>query len=379
MTDSLNVTVVSDVEALKALGDALEDLSQDLCEPNVFYEPWMLFPALAHLGDGAHFDFVLVHATDAPERLCGFFPLVRDRLHPRLPLPVHRLWHHAHCFRCMPLIRAGHAEPCWAAFLTWFESASASRQLLLLNRLPGDGAVQRALDACLARRGSLSVFAHSHETAYLRRKPSADALLQAAMSGKSLSTLRRKQRRLGESGPLCFADVDADNDLSAQIDAFLRLEASGWKGKGNTAMGANPAEAAFFREVMDAAADRDRLSFLTLRLDGRMIAARTALLAPPGSFVFKIAYDESQSKHSPGALLELEEIRRMHDPENALRADLDWSDSSSVPDDGPFYRCWPERRRIMSYRIAAGFGAKALVVRLLPLLSRHRSRSASAS
>src|SRR5262245_42601221 len=70
-----------------------EDLARCAAEPNVFYEPWALLPAVRAFG-GAGLMFVLVYHQQEGRAplLCGFFPLQVGRLHRLLPVRVLRLW-----------------------------------------------------------------------------------------------------------------------------------------------------------------------------------------------------------------------------------------------------------------------------------------------
>ena len=65
---------------------------------------------------------------------------------------------------------------------------------------------------------------------------------------------------------------------------------------------------------------------LALRLNGRRIACKCNFLAGPGSFAFKIAFDEAYARYSPGKLLEVENIRLAHE-----RPGLEWMDSCADP------------------------------------------------
>ena len=132
---SLRVSVLSDARALGAVRGQLEELAGDLCEPNVFYESWMLEPAIRHLGEDLDFELVCIHCADGGQRLCGFFPLVRVPLHGALPFQLYSLWQHAHCFRCTPLIRRGFADRCWAALFDWLRDGPLNRRLLRIERL----------------------------------------------------------------------------------------------------------------------------------------------------------------------------------------------------------------------------------------------------
>src|SRR5215468_10370624 len=76
----LSVTVVEDLTDLERYVSAREELAAAAIEPNVFYEPWMLMPAIRAFGAGRRLRFALILAPD-PARptgaplLAGLFPL----------------------------------------------------------------------------------------------------------------------------------------------------------------------------------------------------------------------------------------------------------------------------------------------------------------
>ena len=371
---ALRVECHTDPEAILAARASIEELCQDLCESNVFFEPWFLFPALKHLGANRRFCFLCLYETGGLRRLCGFLPLVVTRLHPLVPLPIYQVWDHSQCFRCTPLIRSGHAEPFWQAILSWLEERPWYSRLLDVKRLPADGESGRALQSVLAARGSLRSLEYRYDTAVLQVRRSCDETLNAAMSGKTRRKRANERQQLERAGHLTFTDVDDGPNLARLTDEFLELEASGWKGEAGTALASSAGEAAFFRDVIRAAFERGRLSFLALRLDGRMIAAHCLFYDPPRSFHFKTAYDESFGKYSPGTQLLIEETRRMHDPGDRLRAEIAWSDSCVGPGSGPDYRCWPDRMTVGRWRITTAGAPHALPLAIWPALRPLKRR-----
>ena len=64
-------------------------------------------------------------------------------------------------------------------------------------------------------------------------------------------------------------------------------------------------------------------------------------LAPPGSFSFKIAYDEAYARFSPGVLLELDNLDLL------ARGDIDWMDSCAAENHPMIDSLWGERRTIV--------------------------------
>ena len=69
-----------------------------------------------------------------------------------------------------------------------------------------------------------------------------------------------------------------------------------------------------------------RLELHALRFEDQTLAVRCNLLADPGIFYFKVAYDEAFAQFSPGIRLEVESFHRFHDRPQAA-----WVDSCSDP------------------------------------------------
>src|SRR5499427_10652873 len=102
----LSVTVVEDLTDLERHVPAWEDLAAAALEPNVFYEPWMLMPAIRAFGAGRRLRFALILAPD-PARptgaplLAGLFPLEQQSqyqgLSQKLPFNTLRFWKHKYC------------------------------------------------------------------------------------------------------------------------------------------------------------------------------------------------------------------------------------------------------------------------------------------
>src|SRR6185295_2165836 len=97
---------------------AWNDLAAAALEPNVFYEPWMLLPAIDSFGRGKALRYVLVYAFEGndPPLLCGLFPLERGARYNGLPFPLARLWQHKPCFLGTPLVRQQQPVGARAAF-----------------------------------------------------------------------------------------------------------------------------------------------------------------------------------------------------------------------------------------------------------------------
>ena len=75
----LRITVLDHPATLAGHMAAWNDLAAAALEPNVFYEPWMMLPAIDSFARGEAIRYVLLYAdqADAAPLLCGLFPLER--------------------------------------------------------------------------------------------------------------------------------------------------------------------------------------------------------------------------------------------------------------------------------------------------------------
>lgn len=371
------VVVVRGHDALENVVPAWEALATQAIEPNVFYEPWLALPALKAFG-GDRVEFVLVFANtqaDSRRRLCGLFPLERqERVLGRWPARGVRLWRHPYCFLCTPLLRRGDAEAALRAFFDWLSDSRL--RLVEFGQMTGDGPLQSLLVEALRKQPTLAWWVEWSTRALFRQAEDGDEFLRGALTRRRVKELLRLERRLAERGEMTYAALEPGGPVEPWIEEFLTLEAQGWKGRTGTAMAAQERHREFFRALAREAHKRGRLMMMSLRLDGQPLAHKCNLLAEQGGFCFKIAYDEAYSTYSPGVLLELEHIRRLH------RAGLTWMDSCAAPNHAMINRLWPHRRVLQRLVIATG-GLNAWVVALMPvftwLKANIRSRVARAA
>lgn len=361
-----SVVEVRELKTLLGLVPAWEDLAAAAIEPNVFYEHWMLIPALEGFAGGkdVRVVLVLIHDDDAAgrrPRLGALFPLERIRTFKNLRVSALGLWQHVHCYACTPLVRAETAGECVAALLRWFQSGEAGASVLELGSIAGDGPLRRLLIDSCNELGLLSMATDAF-TRGLWSKSDAVADPGSAVSGELRRQLRRKEKRLSERGCVKHVVLRTGDDLRPWVEDFLRIEASGWKGSGGTALAASPAGQRYFEQVAAAAHRRGRLLMLGIDFDGRPIARRCAFLAGEGSFAFKTAYDEKFAAFSPGTLLEVDNIRQL----GALPG-VRWMDSCAAPDNLLINRISNERRTVQSLAVGTGTLGE-LMVSGLPLL-----------
>lgn len=304
------------------------DLAARSLEPNAYFEPDFALPAAVGVGKRLRFLFVWQGRRD---RLLGVFPIAL----PQLPLPfaMARLWSHKNSTCAMPLLDPGSAERAWSQIVshcrhTWPWLAGLSVAGARIGRAAADGTGQ----------------------AYA---PFDRAVLDCSASAKPFQpvgyrTLRKSRRRLERLGNVEFRIEDERERIAAATEAFLALEAKGWKG-GRGALASRPHLATFARTALDGLAAQDRCRIAVLALDGAAIAIGIVLVSARRAFFWKIAYDEAYASCSPGALLSVELTQ-------ALMADpgIDGADSCADAGHPMIEKLWPGRQRVATVFVGVG-------------------------
>ena len=135
--------------------------------------------------------------------------------------------------------------------------------------------------------------------------------VESRVDAKFRQNLRRRRRRLSEQGEVKYALLDGKDarELDCALADFFVIEASGWKGRGGTAIAQRPELVGFYTQVARDAARRGALALGFLELSGRRIAAHFSIVHGRGHYLLKLGYDESFHEFSPGQQLTSEMIR----------------------------------------------------------------------
>lgn len=368
---SMRIVVAREADALTPHLDSWAQLCREASEPNVFYEPALLLPALRHLVGDEEVYVVLVYqrAAGREDRLVGLFPLHRGS-YRGLPVAQVSLWEHMHCFLTTPLVARDAVAPALEAFLEYLAGERAS--LIEWGVLGADGPIYEALCGCLERRGLPFHETRSFERAVLERAESAAQFLEANLKKSRRKSLRRNRRKLEEEGAVGTRRLGVDEDPLPWIEAFLAIEASGWKGREGTALQQSPEQRRFFVAAALELARHGKLAMLGLTLDDRFIAMQCNFRTAGdsgGSFSFKMAYDETFARFGPGTLTETFNIELFHDDPVARWEDSCCSDSGAVVEE-----FWQGRRRIVSLQAATSRGVRGWIARGVPLVRRSLRR-----
>lgn len=358
----LPVRVYSSADLPEALLAEWQDLAKTASEPNAFAEPWFVRAGLDNLpGIGAD-PRILAISDDLG--LVGVIPLCVASRYGRLSVDHVENWRHHHDFLGIPLIRAGQEAMFWSALIRYLDAADWAPAFLHITGLVEGGAVHRGLVGAAWEMRRQCHCVHRSQRAFLDSPLGAEAYYEGAVRKKKRKELGRLAKRLGDLGKIRFERLAGGPDVARWTDDYLRLEASGWKGEGGTALASAVETEAFFRSVIAAAAEAKRLQMIRMTLDGAPIAMLVNFLSAPGSFSFKIAYDQAYARYSPGVLLEIENLKILDDP------DIAWMDSCAVENHPMIDSLWRERRALLRCTVRLSGRKRGLIFHACRLLER---------
>jgi len=331
--------------ALEKDRQAWRRLSERAVEPNVFYDPAFALAAAPALG--RRIQAALLWSRACPRQLLGFFPIRRERRYGPL-WPVVTGWTHAFAPLGTPLVDRDLADQVIDAFLTGLAGAVRGAPILLWPFIPEQGPFAAALDRVLVRRGCRSARFGDHQRAALVPGVERADYLTRALSGKRRKELARLRRRLCVHGTLELATARSEAEVASSLSEFLTLEARGWKGRAGTAIACDPAIGRFVGSAITTLAGAGMARIDRLLLDGRTLAAAITLQHGAAAWFWKIAFDETYARCSPGVQLTIDVSAALLEDAQMARVDSCASERHPMID-----RLWRERIGLCDRLIAA--------------------------
>ena len=333
--------------------EAWRQLERETLEPNVFYSAETTLAAMRHLPEERGTRVLAAWRNEGGERrLVGLLPLRPGRGRRLNPFGLQRA---AECYGTLstPLLHPDRPEAILQAMLAHLASRKVAG--ILLPFLHAQGRVATALGDVAETGGLKSVVLDAHRRALLSSALPGSDYIRATLEPRRRKEADRQRRRLGEEGALTFSVARSEAEVADALEAFLDLEAAGWKGEAGTDLKGSAGGAAFIRETSRALAADGRFRVATLSLAGRPIAAGLLGLCGRRAFYQKTAYDESLARFSPGLLLTLDlTAHLLDDPE------IDAADSIAVADHPMIDRVWTERFPVATVMISTRPGGGIL-------------------
>jgi CelD/BcsL family acetyltransferase involved in cellulose biosynthesis len=198
---------------------------------------------------------------------------------------------------------------------------------------------------------------------------------RARLSPKVRSEVGRLRRKAEREHRLEVAPVAVPDDLKAQIDRALALEAAGWKGRAGTAILCRPEIEAFFRRLTRDLHGTGKLRISELGVDGESAAMALSVLHRERLFTLRVAYDERHRQLGLGFVLLMAMIERCF--ELGLRA---YEFCGTEEEYERRYATGERaRRRLRLYQPSLVTGPRYLYRRDLRPILRHDSHPATPS
>jgi CelD/BcsL family acetyltransferase involved in cellulose biosynthesis len=333
---------------LAPLAEDWRALAGRALEPNVFYEP--AFALAAQPVFGRDVGAGLVWSRELRPRLLGFFPARIERHRYGITLPVLVGWTHAYGPLGTPLVDRDAAD---AVIAAWFDHVARDPVLPNLMLMPylAEGPVTQVLTAAIARRRGRNVSFARHQRALLAPGAQRADYFERAIASKKRKELRRQMRRLMDIGIVARDSIEAPLAAAQALDDFFALEAAGWKGRAGTAARADTATQMFMKAAIAALTAEGKARIDRLLVDARPIAIIVALRSGATVWSWKIAYDESFARVSPGVQLLVHVTQTLLDDTGIARAD-----SCATADHPMIDHIWRERLMLSDRLICIGPG-----------------------
>lgn len=367
-SSSLTVEVV-DAGRLASLRPEWIDLLARADVPNVLMDPAMV-QAAAEVFPESQSQALLVWRPGAGGRqLAGLWAFSIGRPNQSV-IPVRTLTipPGPHRYLATPVIDRNCLDETLHAMLDALAADPRLPKIAALDAMSADCPTMEALVRVLAARGSAPCWLER-----LRQRPKlASSLdgktyLEKALSSSSRKKLRQHRRRLAERGKLSHVVARDRDAVRPALEDFLRMEASGWKGRQGTALLSDSENAAYIRRSILGMAEQGCAAIHALYLDDRPISMQIVIRAGAVAYTWKTAYDEEFRDYSPGMLL-------LEDYTAAFLADksIAYVDSCSY-DASSFMATWTERHAVADVWIDTRRGGSFAFAVLALLQKRYRN------
>jgi hypothetical protein len=287
------------------LGQAFAELSRHAVEPNPHMSPAAISAATLLVPE-ERIVIICAWRSEAlgSENLVGTWAFQRRRdwrsgFASVLTAPLVPLYE----VSSLPVLDRDHAEDIALAMLRHLLAAGDLPKTLVLPLLPLEGPCFSALQEAMRVTASRLTAYETWQRPVMVAEPGDDAerYLRRAL-GSGYKKRMQQFRAIGKSGEVAFSRKRG-NAAREAFETFLALEAAGWKGNAGTAIACLPEASAYFHRLVELLIAQDALLIDALLLDGKPIAMGLIVESAGRRHFLKIAYDETQGRHSPGRAL----------------------------------------------------------------------------
>lgn len=331
---------VYDATAGFDLAEELEHLAKRAIEPNIFYHPRFLAPAMPRIEDREV--RLAVMRDNETGRLRLLVPFSVERSTVPLAPAIMRVWSGHFGPKGTPLIDYDDPVGVFEDFLSIIAREHLKLpHVLVLPDIQTQGPVANLIRGVAINQNLPLTTISPKERPFLESLLDGEKYLRNSLRSHHYRDFARLKRRLKEKGELSYQVARNTEEVREAFEEFLLLEANGWKGRSRTAMVIDRFRAAFAREAVNDLADLDMTRVHSLTLNGRTIASLVVFIEAGMAYTWKTAFDENLAPFSPGNLLMIEATKQHLDDPNIMA-----TDSCAVPDHPVMSRFWTERREV---------------------------------
>jgi hypothetical protein len=302
------------VEALPRLAQRVRELAERSVDPNPFFLPEFLEPAIRAFGRKG-----LRLATYSDREDLRFFAPVLTSGGPVLGGRRFSVWAHSYAPLGSPLIDRDMSREVGDALIRHMRRSG--RTLFTAPHLPLTGATAEVLREAAKRHGFSIDAERQMRPVLYPALADGTAEFDRMVSQRRRRELDRQLRRLCEAGAVSFMSARTASEIEAAFNAFVTLESSGWKGRSGTAMARRHQVREFARIAVMQLAQVGHAAIDIMRVGDKAVAALIRLDQGNLSIPWKIAFDEEYAAFSPGKQLMCDETRRWFSYATVARVD----------------------------------------------------------
>ena len=336
--DSLRVERITRPARLEALVPQWTALADAALVPAIAQEPAWVLSCMRNLQPDDLESYAVwapgENRADSPE-LVGFVTVKAANWQWGLPQGPFKSAVSRHVFDGSPLLHEQHAAAALASLYREVQSP------FLFESVPVAEPLQSALEAAAEATGRQIRWFDAFVRGVYTCRSSSDDYLKDTHSRGRRNKFRRWRKQLRGDGTLELLALGRGEDLAPWMNAFLELEAKGWKGRGGTAVASSAADTAFFRDALAMLHAEGRLFFWNLARDGKPVAMLFGMRHRRHVSLGKITYDEDHARQTPGALMLLDVMDWAH-----AQGDIDFIDACGRPGNDMIDALWKERLEV---------------------------------
>ncbi len=340
------------------------DLTKRCLEPNAFNEPGFILPILNCVPAASSQRFLSVWEPGENGRLLGLCHF--ETISPLLVGRMLRGCYHGYSELSLPILDRTMAFDVLEIMLERLAHDYPSCRAIIFPLVPLSGPTYAVLSSLAQNIGHSLHVSTRYERAVLRRPDDSKSPVKIGSASRR-SSLARRYRSLEKYGQVAFTMAEKPSSVAEAVEEFLKLEASGWKGRSGDALVTASGPAAFVREMTAQLAQSGQCRIARLALNGQSVASGILIESGGHSFWWKIAYDETYARMSPGALLAFDLSKAQ-----IQRPEIVMTDSCAQPGNTLIEPLWPDRQPIGNVMIALSAANQRGFKRIVYLIKLRR-------